>query len=389
MSDAVKKTALAPKLRFPGFSEGWKKSLVADVCELRAGTFVAAEKIKQVHEGESYPCYGGNGLRGFVSTFTHEGTFPLIGRQGALCGNVTSASSRFYATEHALVATPREEVSVDWLTYALVRMNLNQFATGQAQPGLSVDVLDALTMPYPTSVAEQRKIADCLQSLDELIAAQAEKLEALKRHKKGLLQQLFPAEGETIPRLRFPQFLNAGEWNYRTIEELAENLDNRRVPISSSQRVRGETPYYGASGVVDYVEGYIFDETLLCVSEDGANLVARTTPIAFTVEGRTWVNNHAHVLKFADLHIHWLVEAYMNEMDLRDFLTGMAQPKLNRGMLDNIAIPLPPSREETSLVAGILSTVDRSLAESEKLLREFASHKAALMQQLFPSLDEF
>jgi type I restriction enzyme S subunit len=244
-----------------------------------------------------------------------------------------------------------------------------------------------IPLPLPP-VAEQRKIAECLDSLEVLIAAETEKLEALKRHKKGLLQQLFPAEGETTPRLRFPKFCNAREWTYTLLEEVAENLDNRRIPISSSQRVRGGTPYYGASGIVDYVEGYIFDETLLCVSEDGANLVARSTPIAFTIEGQTWVNNHAHVLKFTDSHIHSLVEAYLNQMDLGDFLTGMAQPKLNRGMLDTIAIPLPSLQEEAASVAEVIITADIGLAESARRLNALHQHKDALMQQLFPSMEE-
>ena len=107
------------------------------------------------------------------------------------------------------------------------------------------------------------------------------------------------APGETQPRLRFPEFQNAGEWVMKPLGKAAENLDNRRRPIISSHRVAGEVPYYGASGIVDYVEGFIFDEDLLCVSEDGANLVARTYPIAFPISGKTWVNNHAHVFPSA------------------------------------------------------------------------------------------
>ena len=258
---------------------------------------------------------------------------------------------------------------------------------GRKAKRIHAETFLGFSIPAP-SKDEQRKIGESLQSLDELIAAETEKLEALKRHKKGLLQQLFPAEGETTPRLRFPQFRNVREWIYSLLEEVAQNLDNRRIPISSSQRVRGGTPYYGASGIVDYVEGYIFDETLLCVSEDGANLVARSTPIAFTIEGQTWVNNHAHVLKFADRHIHSLVEAYLNQMDLGDFLTGMAQPKLNRGMLDTIAIPLPSLQQEAASVAEVIITADIGLAESARRLNALHQHKDALMQQLFPSMEE-
>jgi len=141
----------------------------------------------------------------------------------------------------------------------------------RAHGSLSINDRDLLALPVPVpegpgSLQEQEKIADCLASADALIEAQERKVEALKAHKKGLMQQLFPQEGETQPRLRFPGFESAGEWSVKPLGKVAENLDNRRVPITSGSRVAGDVPYYGASGIVDYVEGYIFDEDLLCVS---------------------------------------------------------------------------------------------------------------------------
>ncbi len=116
----------------------------------------------------------------------------IIGCQGALCGNVKTGIGQFHATEHAVVVTPENGIKGDWLFYVLDYLNLNRFATGQAQPGLSVDVLEKLPIAIPNQESEQQKIAECLSSVDELIAAQAPKLEALKTHKKGLMQQLFP-----------------------------------------------------------------------------------------------------------------------------------------------------------------------------------------------------
>ena len=161
---------------------------------MTAGEFVAASKIKEATADNLYPCYGGNGLRGFTETFTHEGIYPLIGRQGALCGNITLAKGKFHATEHAIVAAPRKNTVINWLYYQLVRLNLNQFATGQAQPGLSVANLNGVPVAIPKEEYEQQKIADCLSSLDEVIDLEAQKLEELKAHKKGLMQQLFPQE---------------------------------------------------------------------------------------------------------------------------------------------------------------------------------------------------
>jgi type I restriction enzyme S subunit len=240
-----------------------------------------------------------------------------------------------------------------------------------------------LLLPIPGH-AEQQKIAACLSSQDELIAAQAQKVEALKTHKKGLMQQLFPRVGETQPRLRFPEFHNAPAWEVRPLGKLSENLDNRRVPITSTERKAGKIPYYGASGIVDYVEGFIFDEDLLCVSEDGANLVARTYPIAFPISGKTWVNNHAHVLRFQNACTQKCVEMYLNSIQLNDFITGIAQPKLNKAMLDRI--PIPHARiPEQQRIAECLSSLDTLITAESQKLEALKTHKKGLMQQLFPS----
>lgn len=236
----------------------------------------------------------------------------------------------------------------------------------------------------PSDSPEQHKIASCLSSLDDLIGAESKKLDALKVHKKGLMKQLFPREGEPVPRLRFPEFRNAPEWDIKPLSIVAENLDNKRVPITEKDRERGEIPYYGASGVVDYVRDYLFDEDLLCISEDGANLVARTYPIAFSISGKTWVNNHAHVLRFEDIPTQKMVEDYLNFIDLTDYITGMAQPKLNKAMLDSIPIPLPRS-EERQRIAACISSLDDLIAAQGDKVEALKTHKKGLMQQLFPA----
>ncbi len=184
-----------PRLRFPEFQNAgdWEPKTLIDACSMQAGKFVPAADIKEQNVGEFFPCFGGNGLRGFTATHTHVGVYPLIGRQGALCGNIKLATGPFHATEHAVVATPNQGIQVIWLYYLLDLLNLNRFATGQAQPGLSVDVLDKVPVTIPNDEREQHRIASCLSSLDALITAETQKNEALKTHKKGLMQQLFPS----------------------------------------------------------------------------------------------------------------------------------------------------------------------------------------------------
>jgi type I restriction enzyme S subunit len=190
-----------------------------------------------------------------------------------------------------------------------------------------------------------------------------------------------------LPKLRFPEFRGAGEWAFKKLRHVAENLDNLRVPITSSERAIGDTPYYGASGVVDYVSGFIFNEDLLCVSEDGANLVARTYPIAFPISGKTWVNNHAHVLRFESTYTQKFVEVYLNSIKLDDFITGMAQPKLNKARLDSIPIPYPDILEQQK-IADCLSSLDELIAAQARKVEALKTHKKGLMQQLFPSEGE-
>lgn len=187
-----------PKLRFPEFrgKEDWIDTVLADLCEMQAGKFVKASEICELRTEGLYPCYGGNGLRGFTKTYTHDGTYSLIGRQGALCGNVTLVGNKFHATEHAVVVTPKEGVRTDWLYFLLIYLELNRYATGQAQPGLSVENLNKVELKFTSLEEEQRKIASLLSTSQELIDNQILKIEQLRTHKKGLMQKLFPAMDE-------------------------------------------------------------------------------------------------------------------------------------------------------------------------------------------------
>lgn len=271
-----------------------------------------------------------------------------------------------------------------WRYIQSLNRNLEGIRDGKM---ISYSQFSPVKVPYPRSFKEQQKIADCLSSIDELIDAENRKLKALEKYKKGLMQKLFPAEGKTLPEWRFPEFRGKSEWRIKPLGKICTNYDSRRIPITEKDRVKGEIPYIGASGVIDYINDFIFDEDLLCVSEDGANLVARTYPIAFSISGKTWVNNHAHVLKFSHKYTQDIVESYLNMINLQDFLTGMAQPKLNRAKLDIIPIPLS-EEEEQQKIADCLSEIDKIITEQSNKVEQLKAHKKGLMQGLFPSLEE-
>jgi type I restriction enzyme M protein len=168
------------------------------------------------------------------------------------------------------------------------------------------------------------------------------------------------------------------DWPIEKLGEICENLDSKREPVTKGDRAKGIYPYYGASGIVDYVEGYLFDEPLLLISEDGANLLARSTPIAFSVSGKIWVNNHAHVVCFADLATQKYVEVFINSIDVSGYVTGSAQPKLNQAALSSIKIPLPDLPTQRAIVAEIEAEQALVNANRELIRRMEAKVKAAI-----------
>lgn len=169
------------------FIDSFKKTL-EEICTLKAGKFVKAADIKDMPDDNLYPCYGGNGLRGYTETFTHEGTFPLVGRQGALCGNVHLVKGKFHATEHALVATPKKEINVVWLYHLLRTMNLNQYARGVAQPGLSVKYLNPIIINV-LPLKQQEKLVEEIEKFEKEIINLEKSIATVEEDKKEVLMR--------------------------------------------------------------------------------------------------------------------------------------------------------------------------------------------------------
>ena len=174
------------------------------------------------------------------------------------------------------------------------------------------------------------------------------------------------------------KLLDGVDVEWKPLGKVAENLDSMRKPVTSGLRDSGEIPYYGASGIVDYVKDYIFDGDFLLVSEDGANLIARSTPIAFSISGQSWVNNHAHVLKFNTYAERRFVEFYLNSIDLTPYISGAAQPKLNQKNLNSIKIPHPPLNVQSEIVR-ILDTFTELTTELTARKKQYNYYRDKLL----------
>ena len=227
----------------------------------------------------------------------------------------------------------------DFLYYVLnstpIQAEMRKRASfGGAVQNLNADIVRGLSLPVPP-LEVQAEIVRILDKFTKLTTELTTELTNRKKQYEYYSRQLF---------------VDAKNTQLTTLEQLSHNLDSQRQPVTSNKRTAGIYPYYGASGIVDYVDDYIFDGDYLLISEDGANLLARNTPIAFSISGKSWVNNHAHVLKFDSYHTRRYVEIYINSVDLSPYITGAAQPKLNQKNLNKIEIPLPPDEEQRRIV---------------------------------------
>jgi len=192
-----------------------------------------------------------------------------------------------------------------------------------------------------------------------------------------------------VPKLRFPEFRDAGEWEKKTIGDILTFLDGKRKPIKESDRsaMQGQYPYYGASGIIDYVNDFIFDEDLILLGEDGENIVSRNLPLVFKVSGKCWINNHAHVLKPKKPHILDFLVQYMESLSYIKYNSGGAQPKLNQAVCKTIPLILPIPKEQKK-IADCLSSLDELIALQSQKVEALKAHKKGLMQQLFPAEGE-
>ena len=171
-------------------TKSWNEDEFGNICILKAGKSIKANELSNKDKEHSYPCYGGNGIRGYIGKKSHSGNIVLIGRQGALCGNVQITNGDFYATEHAVVVTPKVEINSLWLYHLLYLMNLNRYKTGAAQPGLTVEKLNTVpVMIVPVKL--QNDFAAFVQQIDKSKFAVQKSLEKAETLYKSLMQEYF------------------------------------------------------------------------------------------------------------------------------------------------------------------------------------------------------
>ena len=304
-----------------------------------------------------YPVYGGNGLRGYTSTFNHDGFFVLIGRQGALCGNINIAEGKSYITEHAIAVQANTENVTGFFQYLLLNMNLGQYSDQSAQPGLAVNKLLKLRINLP-SKEEQQKIATMLSLLDARIATQNKIIEKYESLIKGIAQSI----------------AHSNKFNVR----IAECLECSSSTLQESEIWEsGYYPVYGANGIVGYLDNYNTQSEAIYIIKDGSGVGT----VSY-VTGKCSATGTLSILQakegYSLQYLYYLLKVF----NFEPYKTGVAIPHIYFKDYGKAKI-FCPSYSEQLRYAKLLSVIDNKLLAEQNILTNFGLQKQYLLRQMF------
>ena len=269
-----------------------------------------------------------------------------------------------------------QEFLFQWLD--MFRPQWQKYGQPGSQVNLNSDIVKNQSISLP-SLPEQTAIGSFFQDIDQLINLQQRKLEVLKEQKKTYLKLLFPAKGQTKPALRFAGFED--EWKEVKLGEVTDRYDNLRVPVSANERVSGDTPYYGANGIQDYVDGYTHDGEFILIAEDGASDL-KDYPVQY-VNGKVWVNNHAHVIQGKkDLINNIFLLFAVKQINIEPFLVGGGRAKLNSDIMMKLPLHLPNLPEQEA-IGSFFQDLDKSIAKQDEKVNQLKESKQTLLRKMF------
>ena len=385
-----------PKLRFPEFSGEWEKSELgkftqeitrvnsnsdAPIMMISAanGFILQSNKYSKEMTGQSLKKY----IELHAGEFAYNHGASKLKKYGA-CFCLDLDKARIPFVYHCFKLT---EGNTKFFSYLLNRTQLDselaRYISSSARMDglLNISYTDymKINISVPT-LAEQQKIADFLSNVDSIITTETKILKNLQKKKKALMQKLFTQQ----LRFKSDDGTDFPEWEEKKLGECVEILDSQRKPIESKERAnrKGEYPYYGASGIIDYIDDYLFEGESILLGEDGANIINRNSRLAFIATGKYWVNNHAHIMKANADNLNYFICEYLESLDYSKICAGSAQPKLSQDVIRNLKIKAP-CKEEQQKIADCLSSLDSLIQNQQKVVTTWQQRKKALLQQMF------
>lgn len=401
----MKQNELVPKRRFKRFNDEWKVNSFNDLLDelegIRRGPFGSALKKEYFIPHSNYVVYEQQN-----AIYDKYQTRYYITKQKY------EELSRFSINENDFIMSGAgtigriskvpKGIKKGVINQALIRIRVNKKIVDLnyfLQWMRSEDMQNKLTLANPASamvnlvpmsevkgwqikvpsIEEQKKIGEFFQHFDEMIALQQRKLDKTKSLKSAYLAEMFPAEGESVPKRRFSGFTE--EWRSSKLENIINMHNNLRVPVTASKRITGDIPYYGANGIQDYVKGSTHDGEFVLIAEDGANDLT-DYPVLY-VNGEVWINNHAHVVtgKMNILDNLFLVSR-MKSMDISKWLVGGGRAKLNAEVLKNIQIKIPDFKEQIK-IGEFFKKIDGTILIHQQKLEKLKATKQAYLHEMF------
>jgi type I restriction enzyme, S subunit len=390
----------------PKIPKHWEVMQLKRIASLKSGESITNENIEEVGQ---YPVYGGNGLRGYTKDYSHNGHFVLIGRQGALCGNVNYAHGKFWASEHAVVVSPIKPVDTIWLGELLRAMNLNQYSISAAQPGLAVDRIRQLNIPIPP-LSEQQDIAAYLDrqtaKIDALITRKERLLELLAEKRAALISQAVTKGLKKDKTLKKTSVVYLGEipssWDFLRAGNIARIVRGQTPrPAGDPKLFHGDfIPWIPVAEVTKDNEKYlteaqtmlteegmkhsrVFEKGTFVLSNSGATL---GVPKILGIKGCMNDGSAAFLNISESIDKDYLYYYFLSTTDyLRGFAAGMGQPNLNTTIISNLFVPRPPLHEQKE-IAGYLDHQTKRLSDLatkiETAIARLQEYRAALISSV-------
>ncbi len=390
----MEKKKLTPQLRFPEFKNAgeWEERTIEDIVIAESST-LALNKLNLKSNG--YPIYGADGIIGYIDDFQQIDKYISIVKDGSGVGRLAlcEGKSSILGTLQYLKSRNPEDYDLTWVYYLLNTVNFSSFIKGSGIPHIYYSDYKNENIALP-SLPEQQKIASCLSSLDEVIELHTQKLELLQEHKKGLLQNLFPQEGETVPRVRFPEFEGDGEWVEDDIGTLFKFKQGVQVPVSNQFPEQGDDMVRFIR-IIDITSNnepprYIqHPGDSHIISKDDLFMIRYGTPglISIGFEGviannlfrLIWKSEKRNQPKF------WFYAFQRLESFIYNLSSSSSMPAISFSTLEGLKIGFPPTIEEQQKIASCLSALDELITSQQEKIDQLQQHKKGLMQGLFPS----
>lgn len=357
-----KKVLNVPNLRFPEFTNEWGNITIKEACsEFQSGKNIKAEMIT----GQGlYPVYGGNGLRGFTESYNHDGDYILIGRQGALCGNIRKVTGKTYVTEHAIAVCASKENETTFLQYLFQKMKLGQYSDQSAQPGLAVNKLLRLNINVPSKI-EQAKIAKILSLIDERIITQNKIIEDLKKLKSAIYQELFSnQQGEEY-----------------SLSELVEIIKGQQI---NGNELSENGKYYVMNGGImpsGYYDDYNTEAGTISISEGG-----NSCGYVQYNSSKFWSGGHCytlHIKPAAPISTLFLFHFLKwKETDIMTLRIGSGLPNIQKKDLSKVSI-IVPTLDKQQRIMTLLSTFQMKIEHEDMYAINLNKQKQYLLSQMF------